>query len=373
MLAKGPIALVLVGLALGLWIAIVGRWRLVVQLPWLSGLIVFFAVVAPWYILAERATPGFLYYFLVHEHILRYVSHEYGDLYGAGRERPYGASWVFLFVSFLPWSVLCIVAMLRRFRGQRIWTTLRSDPWLTYALVWGLAPAVFFTMARQILVTYLVPGFAGLALATAVGLDRWMASESSGGLSRWLKWHVAAIGLAAVAGGVGAVIDGAPIALALTVPFSTACVLWLARHVLRNGSPERLAGVLGLTTVTALTATLFLVATKINDQNSSQAVLAQLYRDPAARQRPLITPMASENSAFFYVQAVHGGRFVCAGREGTHVVRERLGRNGNELFLFERKETVYLKPDLLARLQPVAETVYWIAYEEKPRQARAQP
>ena len=43
-LAKGPVALALVGLAVGLWIVVVGRWRLVLELPWLLGLLVFFGL-----------------------------------------------------------------------------------------------------------------------------------------------------------------------------------------------------------------------------------------------------------------------------------------------------------------------------------------
>ncbi len=83
-LAKGPVALVLVGLAAGAWNAASGRWRLVRRLPWITGLSILIVVACPWYIAAERATPGFLHYFLLNEHLLRYIRAEYGDLYGAG-------------------------------------------------------------------------------------------------------------------------------------------------------------------------------------------------------------------------------------------------------------------------------------------------
>ena len=89
-LAKGPVALVLAGLTVGLWLLLSGRWRLLLELPWISGLALFLAVAAPWYILAERATPGFLSYFLLHENFLRYLVNEYGDQY---RIRPSAALW----------------------------------------------------------------------------------------------------------------------------------------------------------------------------------------------------------------------------------------------------------------------------------------
>ena len=142
-LAKGPIALVLVGLAIGIWLLVVGRWRLMIQLPWLLGLLVFFAVAAPWYVLAERATPGFLHYFLINEHFGRYWKNDYGDLYGYGRKQFYGAAWLMLAGSFLPWTILAAAALGRLFYRSKPWQTLRTDPWLAYVLIWGLTPALF--------------------------------------------------------------------------------------------------------------------------------------------------------------------------------------------------------------------------------------
>ncbi len=118
-LAKGPVALVLVGLAAGAWIAAAGRWQLVRRLPWITGLSILVVVVCPWYIAAERATPGFLHYFLLNEHLLRYIRAEYGDLYGAGRTQPYGASWLMLAVTFLPWSPLFVRYGIERWRDRK--------------------------------------------------------------------------------------------------------------------------------------------------------------------------------------------------------------------------------------------------------------
>jgi len=366
MLAKGPVALVLVGLALGLWIAIVGRWRLLLQLPWVIGPLVFFAVAAPWYLLAERATPGFLRYFIVHEHLLRYVSHDYGDLYGSGRAQPFGASWVFLFAAFLPWSVLAIAAFWQRFRGQPVWSTLRADPWFTYVLVWSLTPTLFFTLARQILITYVVPGFAGLALATAVALDRWMESEGRPTLVRWLWGHLAVVSLGAIAGAFVAVARGATVAQAAILPLSTVCIVGLAWPSHRRGLPTALVGVLGLATVALLCVTLFLIAPEVAEEYSAKQILTEVYRQPGAKERPLVTPLGWVCSPLFYGQAMFGGRFVYAGTVGSQVIRERLDRGGHELFLFTRNEFGRLRPTVAARLQPVAETKHWVACEEKP-------
>ena len=111
MLAKGPVALVLTGLAIAAWLSLARRWRLVIELPWISGLCIFFLVAGPWYLLAERATPGFLHYFFVVENFRRYLFNEYGDQFGHGRLRPYGAIWPLFFGAMLPWSVLAAAAL----------------------------------------------------------------------------------------------------------------------------------------------------------------------------------------------------------------------------------------------------------------------
>src|SRR5690606_8346371 len=77
LLAKGPLVLVLVG---GPWLIWVlwpttrrTAWQAVCALPWARGLLLTLMISLPWYIAAEIKTPGFLDYFIVGEHILRFI------------------------------------------------------------------------------------------------------------------------------------------------------------------------------------------------------------------------------------------------------------------------------------------------------------
>src|SRR5580704_13208938 len=231
-LAKGPIAIVLVGLTLGAWIAASGQWPLLRRLPWASGGLILAVVACPWYLLAERATPGFLRYFLLNEHILRYIRSEYGDLYGAGRTQPYGASWLMLLVTFLPWSPLFFTYSISRWRGRNTAPSRPRDNWLLFAVIWGLTPAVFFTLCRQILVTYLLPGFPGLALAAAVLVNRWLESENAGTLIKGLRGTCLFLGLLIVAGLTAEVFLGvAPWTVVGTIVVATifAALFWYGR------------------------------------------------------------------------------------------------------------------------------------------------
>ncbi|MDP2568045.1 phospholipid carrier-dependent glycosyltransferase [Photobacterium damselae subsp. piscicida] len=108
MLAKGPLTLVLVGISIVLWSLSDGRWRLLyAKLPWGYGLVTFLVLTLPWYLLAEWKTPGFLHYFIIGEHFMRFVVSGWkGNLYGTAHEELRGTIWLFALLATLPWSPL---------------------------------------------------------------------------------------------------------------------------------------------------------------------------------------------------------------------------------------------------------------------------
>lgn len=164
LLAKGPVAAALVLLAIGADAAFRRSARALRALPWLPGIGILLLVAGPWYLLAERATPGFLRYFFIHEHWLRYLHKEYGDLYGHGHVSPYGLVWGLAFLAFLPWTPALFGAArgaLRR-RGSGA-----GDPAGTCLWIAALAPLVFFTFSRSLSLPYVLPSLPFLALLLA--------------------------------------------------------------------------------------------------------------------------------------------------------------------------------------------------------------
>lgn len=170
LLAKGPVALVLTGLPVGGWILVTGNWRDVWRrLPWISGLLLTAALSVPWYWLAEIKTPGFLEYFLVGEHWRRFLVPGWeGDLYGSAHLRPRGMIWLYWLACTLPWSmVVPLTCWRKRFRESVVQYFSRLDKWRLYLLLWAIAPMLFFTMARNILPAYILPGLPAFALLMA--------------------------------------------------------------------------------------------------------------------------------------------------------------------------------------------------------------
>ncbi|MDF1630133.1 MAG: glycosyltransferase family 39 protein [Alcanivoracaceae bacterium] len=178
LLAKGPVAVVLCGLPLGLWTLWNGKLVLVWQrIPWMRGLLFTLLLSAPWYWLAEQRTPGFLEYFLVGEHWKRFtVSGWSGDLYGNAHDFPRGSIWLFALAAFLPWTFL-IPAAIYRGRKKDQTQALPDDEqdarcWNRFLVLWALSPMMFFTMSGNILITYVLPAAPAVALLAGEAMSR---------------------------------------------------------------------------------------------------------------------------------------------------------------------------------------------------------
>lgn len=164
LLAKGPTAVVLTGIPIFLWLAIGWRWRLLARLPWLTGLAITVALTAPWYLAAEIKTPGFLRYFLIGEHIERFLVPGWdGDLYGTGHDQPKGMIWLFAAGVFLPWTAFAATLAVS---PGKVGHAIRAsdDGWLGYLALWSLSPLLLFTPAANILPAYVLPGVPAMSL-----------------------------------------------------------------------------------------------------------------------------------------------------------------------------------------------------------------
>ena len=139
MLAKGPVAVVLTAIPVLTWVFIGKRWRRLRKLPWVSGLLLASIIALPWYVLAELNTPGFLNYFIVGEHVERFLTPGWrGNLYGFAHDRPKGMIVLYALGASMPWSLFG-VALLRKPRALAQALSGRVDG----AVVHCAASAVF--------------------------------------------------------------------------------------------------------------------------------------------------------------------------------------------------------------------------------------
>lgn len=168
LLSKGPVALVLTGMPIFFWVLLYNQWReLWKNIPWITGTLLMLAIAAPWYILAEMKTPGFLNYFIIGEHIGRFVEHGWqGDKYGFAHKAHYGMILVFALIGIFPWTI-GVVIWLKKHMKQLPTLCKSSKGWATYWLLALFLPIIFFSIARNVIWPYVLPSIPAFALIYA--------------------------------------------------------------------------------------------------------------------------------------------------------------------------------------------------------------
>ena len=191
-LAKGLATLALIGLPIiayvifGEGLSVVGRrlW------DW-WGPVLGATICLGWYIPAELAYPGFLNYFLIGEHFQRFLQPGWaGDRYGHAHHTSMGMIWLYWIAGTGLWLPVFVMEARRLVRRDRRESVSMSERWLW---CWVLAPLVFFTVSRNIILTYTltaIPPFAVIA-------GRW-AESNQGNLRRTTPGF--AMGIALVIG-----------------------------------------------------------------------------------------------------------------------------------------------------------------------------
>lgn len=159
-LSKGPIGIVLPGGVLFLYTFFARDWRIWQRLHLGKGLLVFFAITAPWFILVSRANPEFLHFFFIHEHWERFTSKVHN------RSGPWYYFIPLLIVGIFPWLGLVIRSM---------WdgATQRASNFQPgkLLLVWAVFIFLFFSVSDSKLPSYILPIFPALALLIGMYLE----------------------------------------------------------------------------------------------------------------------------------------------------------------------------------------------------------
>lgn len=176
LLAKGPLAAVLIFAPIAVWCLLNRRKdTLVSALPWAKGLALVAAISLPWYIVAEIKTPGFLDYFIVGEHFRRFLDPGWkGDLYGTAHKQAYGTIWLYWLQASFPWGIMLLATCVGAFISTRLRFVVRAastTPLFYYWLASAVVTPLFFTFSANILWTYVLPSLAGFSVLTAIFAD----------------------------------------------------------------------------------------------------------------------------------------------------------------------------------------------------------
>ncbi|MDL2355624.1 MAG: glycosyltransferase family 39 protein [Pseudomonadota bacterium] len=159
-LAKGLIGVLLPGAVLVLYTLWTRDWALWTRLHLVKGLLLFFAIATPWFVLVALRNPEQPHFFFIHEHWERFF------LKTHHREGAWYYFFAILAVGFVPW--LGVLAQSLRLGAQR--EAGRFRPRLM-ALIWAVFIFAFFTKSSSKLPGYILPIFPALALLVGSYLD----------------------------------------------------------------------------------------------------------------------------------------------------------------------------------------------------------
>lgn len=184
-LSKGLIGLVLPGAVLVLYTLFCRDWAIWRRLHLAQGLLVFFALTVPWFLLVSLKNPEFPHFFFIHEHFERFLTKTHH------REGPWYYFVPLLLIGVLPWLGILPQSIANAFgRGSEEATQFKPKSLL---LIWAGFIFFFFSYSGSKLPSYILPIFPALALLIALYLERATARQQ--GFAAGLIAVLAALGL----------------------------------------------------------------------------------------------------------------------------------------------------------------------------------
>ena len=199
-LAKGPVAPFLAFSIILLFLGLRREWSVIRRTIWIPGLLLYFAMVLPWYIAVQRENPTFVHSFFVEHNLERFATNLYQH------RQPFWYYFAVLIVGLMPWTVIAIRAVVEAMTTSIAEWKVRLNPkcylghsragdaFPEFLVLWALFPIIFFTFSKSKLPGYILPSIAPVTILTGDYLNRIRRT----GLPKWLLWsHAAACALVA--------------------------------------------------------------------------------------------------------------------------------------------------------------------------------
>lgn len=177
-LVKGFLAFVVPGLAIASYMIWEKRWKELLALPWIP-LVAALAVILPWGIAIHLREPDYWRYFVMEEHVNRFL--------GLSEGQHYEPFWYFIPVlaaGWLPWLLLVPAALY--FCRDKLRGWLR-DKLFRFSLCAVVLPFVFFSACGGKLGTYILPCFPFIAIMTAYLLREFFSQGA--GADKYYRLH----------------------------------------------------------------------------------------------------------------------------------------------------------------------------------------
>jgi 4-amino-4-deoxy-L-arabinose transferase-like glycosyltransferase len=201
-LAKGPVAPFLAALIITAFAFLRGEWHILRRSLWWPGVILYFAMVLPWFIAVQHQNPTFFREFFLEHNLERFATDRYQH------NQPFWYYLVVMVLALMPWTVIAVRALidgiltsvaewrLRHSRAGKPLPTRPGDAFPEFLVLWSLIPVVFFSFSQSKLPGYILPALPPITILTGDYLFR----RRQPGLNHWiLLGHAAVCGTTTMA------------------------------------------------------------------------------------------------------------------------------------------------------------------------------
>jgi 4-amino-4-deoxy-L-arabinose transferase-like glycosyltransferase len=200
-LAKGPVAPLLAIIIVMAFAFLRKEWSIVWRSFWWPGVLLYFAIVLPWFIAVQHENPTFFREFFLEHNLERFATNRYQH------EQPFWYYFVVVLLALMPWTVIAIRALIDGIQTSVAEWRLRhasskkhkpgrpGDAFPEFLVLWALIPIIFFSFSQSKLPGYILPSIPPITILTGDYLFR----RRTTGLNRWeLAGHAALSGVMTV-------------------------------------------------------------------------------------------------------------------------------------------------------------------------------
>jgi 4-amino-4-deoxy-L-arabinose transferase-like glycosyltransferase len=187
-LAKGPVAPFLAIAIILLFVGLRREWSALRRTIWIPGILLYLAMVLPWYIAVQRSNPTFIRQFFLEHNLERFATNRYQH------HQPIYYYVLVLILGLMPWTVIALRALVDavelsiaewkvRHNPQRyLGHTRAGDGFPEFLVLWAIFPILFFSFAGSKLPGYILPSIPPITILTGDYINRVRRT----GIPNWL-------------------------------------------------------------------------------------------------------------------------------------------------------------------------------------------
>jgi 4-amino-4-deoxy-L-arabinose transferase-like glycosyltransferase len=177
-LAKGPVAPVLAFAIVAAFAFLRREWSILRRSFWWPGVLLYFAIVLPWFIAVQHQNPDFFRVFFLEHNLERFATDRYEH------QQPFWYYLVVVLLALMPWTVIAVRALIdglrtsvcewrtRHFGQCKVCPGQPGDAFPEFLVLWALIPIVFFSFSQSKLPGYILPSIPPITILTGDFLFR---------------------------------------------------------------------------------------------------------------------------------------------------------------------------------------------------------